>query len=57
MLTYLDGCGTFNADKNTSLVIAQRAVPCIKGPMFTDNAKTFKSVTARNKKAVPQPLS
>ncbi len=55
-LICLNGCGTFNADENASIVIAQRAVPYIKESKFADKAKTRKKVTARKKKAVSPPL-
>ena len=55
-LICLDGCGTFNADENAAIVIAQRAVPYIKEFKFADKAKARKKVAIRKKKAVSPPL-
>jgi putative transposase len=55
-LICLTGCGTFNADENASIVIAQRAVPYIKEFKFADKAKTRKKTAIRKKKAVSPPL-
>lgn len=54
-LICLNGCGTFNADKNAARVIAQRAVTYIKESKFADKAKTRKTAI-RKKKAVSPPL-
>ncbi|MFT5852663.1 MAG: putative transposase [Colwellia sp.] len=56
MFICLNGCGTFNADENASIVIAQRAVPYIKESKFADKVKTRKKVAIRKKKAVSPPL-
>ena len=56
-LICLDGCGTFNADENAAIVIAQRAVPYIQESKFTDKVKTRqKTAIRKKKKAVPPPL-
>ncbi|AZG35432.1 RNA-guided endonuclease InsQ/TnpB family protein [Shewanella psychromarinicola] len=55
-LVCLNGCGTFNADENAAIVIAQRAVPYIKESKFADKAKTRKNTAIRKKKAVSPPL-
>ena len=55
-LVCLNGCGTFNADENAAIVIAQRAVPYIKESTFAAKAKTRKKVAIRKKKAVSPPL-
>ena len=54
-LICLNGCGTFHADDNASIVVAQRAVPYIQESKFAQKAKTRKK-TAIRKKAVPPPL-
>ncbi len=54
-LICLNGCGTFHADDNASIVVAQRAVHYIQESMFAKKAKTRKK-TAIRKKAVPPPL-
>ncbi len=51
-----NGCGTFNADENAAIVIAQRAVPYIRASKFADKAKTRKKTAIRKKKAVSPPL-
>lgn len=55
-LICLNCCGTFNADENAAMVIAQRAVPYIKESKFADKAKTRKKTAIRRKKAVSLPL-
>ena len=55
-LICLKGCGTFNADENASIVIAQRAVPYIQESKFADKAKTRKKTAIRKKKVVLPPL-
>lgn len=54
-LICLNGCGTFHADDNASIVVAQRAVPYIQESTFAQKAKTRKK-TAVRKKAVTPPL-
>lgn len=54
-LICLNGCGTFHADDNASIVISQRAVPYIQESTFAQKAKTRKK-TAIRKKAVLPPL-
>ena len=54
-LICLNGCGTFHADDNAGIVIAQRAVPYIQESTFAQKAKTRKK-TAIRKKAVSPPL-
>uniref|UniRef100_UPI002729E2A2 RNA-guided endonuclease InsQ/TnpB family protein n=1 Tax=Pseudoalteromonas sp. TaxID=53249 RepID=UPI002729E2A2 len=54
-LICLNGCGTFHADDNAGIVIAQRAVPYIQESTFAQKAKTRKKTVVR-KKAVSPPL-
>lgn len=54
-LICLNGCGTFHADDNASIVVAQRAVPYIQESKFAQKAKTRKKTVIR-KKAVSPPL-
>lgn len=51
----LNGCGTFNADENAAIVIAQRAVSYIKESKFAEKAKPRKTAI-RKKKAEISPL-